>query len=103
MSAAGNFTPPMFFFSRQITTQLLKKDGSQGVMYTNSKNGWINEGIFVEWPKHFAAYVKPTQEPSVLLILDNHSSHISLFNFLSIIAKKSYVMLSIPPHSFYRI
>lgn len=101
MSAAGNFIPPMFIFPRQRMTQLLEKDGPSGAMYTNSKNGWINEDIFVEWLKHFAAYAKPTQESPVLLILDNHSSHISLpaFNFCK---KNHIVMISIPPHSSHR-
>lgn len=48
---------------------------------------WRN---IVEWLKHFVRYGKSTQESSVVLILYNHRSHISLpvFNCL----------LSIPPH-----
>lgn len=102
MSAAGNFIPPMFIFARQRMTPLLEKDGPPGALYTNSKNGWINEEIFVTWLKHFAGYAKPTQESPVLLILDNHSSHISIqaFNF----CKENHIaMLSIPPHSSHRI
>lgn len=101
MSAAGNFIPPMFIFARQRMTPLLEKDGPAGALYTNSKNGWINEDLFVTWLKHFAAFAKPTQESPVLLILDNHSSHISLqaFNF----CKENHItMLSIPPHSSHR-
>ncbi|KAL0852338.1 hypothetical protein ABMA28_000541 [Loxostege sticticalis] len=89
MSAAGNFIPPMFIFARQRMTPLLEKDGPAGALYTNSKNGWINEELF------------PTQESPVLLILDNHSSHISLqgYNF----CKENHItMLSIPPHSSHR-
>ncbi|XP_050309282.1 uncharacterized protein LOC126745467 [Anthonomus grandis grandis] len=101
MSAAGNFVPPMFIFLRQRMTPLLEKDGPPGAFYTHSKNGWINEELFVEWLKHFAAYVKPTEDSPVLVILDNHSSHISLpaFNY----CKKNHIaMLSIPPHSSHR-
>lgn len=101
MSAAGNFIPPMFIFPRQRMTPLLEKDGPAGALYTNSKNGWINEDLFVTWLTHFAAFAKPTQESPVLLILDNHSSHISLqaFNF----CKENHItMLSIPPHSSHR-
>ncbi|CAG4918332.1 unnamed protein product [Colias eurytheme] len=101
MSAAGNFIPPMFIFARQRMTPLLEKDGPSGALHTNSKNGWINEDLFVTWLKHFAAFAKPTQESPVLLIMDNHSSHISLqgFNF----CKENHItMLSIPPHSSHR-
>ena len=101
MSASGNYIPPMFIFPRQRMTPLLEKDGPPGALYTNSKNGWINEQLFVDWLQHFAAYVKPTQESPVLLILDNHSSHISLpaFNYCK---ENHIVVLSIPPHSSHR-
>lgn len=101
MSAAGNFIPPMFIFARQRMTPLLEKDGPVGAIYTNSKNGWINEDLFVTWLKHFAAFAKPTKESPVLLILDNHSSHISLQAF-SFCKENHITMLSIPPHSSHR-
>lgn len=101
MSAAGNIIPPMFIFARQRMRHLLEKDGPASALYTDSKNGWINEELFVTWLKHFAAFTKPTQESPVLLILDNHSSHISLqaFNFCK---EKHITMLSIPPPSSHR-
>lgn len=58
-------------------TPLLEKGGPPGALYPNSKNGWINEELFVHWLKHFAAYAKPTQESSVLLILETPNQEVS--------------------------
>lgn len=89
----------MFIFARQRMTPLIEKDGPTGALYTNSKNGWINEDLFVIWLKHFTAFAKATQVSTVLL--DNHKSRISLHAF--IFAKEKRIsMLSIPPHSSHR-
>lgn len=97
-NAAGGFIPPMFIFPRQRMNPLLKKDGPDGALYEHSKNGWINEEIFLKWLVHFRDYCKPNSESPVLLILDNHSSHISLqiYNFCK---ENNIILLSIPPHT----
>jgi hypothetical protein len=43
-----------------------------------SESGFINKEFFVEWPKRFAEYVKPTENNPVLLIVDSHMLHCSL-------------------------
>lgn len=69
MGTAGNFSLPCSSFPGRGWHNYYKSKGHQ-VLYMNFKNGWINEDIFVEWLKHFAAYAKPTQESSMPLILD---------------------------------
>ena len=58
---------------------------------------WMTEDSFVKYMKHFVKYTKPTKEQPILLILDNHKSHISpdVINY----AKESNIaMMSFPPH-----
>ncbi|CAH0731024.1 unnamed protein product, partial [Brenthis ino] len=78
MSATGIFVPPMLIYPRQRHSVALETDGPRGALYRCSKNGWINEDLFVDWLKHFANHAKPSEKDPILLILDNHSSHISL-------------------------
>lgn len=85
MSAAGGFIPPMFIFPRKRMTPLLEKDGPTGALYKCSENGWINENLFLEWLVHFKQHAKPSVDEPILLILDNHASHISLFSFTNIV------------------
>ncbi|XP_049955074.1 uncharacterized protein LOC126471049 [Schistocerca serialis cubense] len=97
-STAGTYIPPMFIFHRKRMSYLLSKGGLVGTIYGCSVNGWSNESLFFKWIQHFLNIVKSTIDYPVLLILDNHSSHISLeiFEFCK---KRSIVMVTIPPHT----
>lgn len=102
MSASGSYVPPMFIFPRKRLTPLLEKDGPAGSLYRCSHNGWITEELFLEWLQHFQKITKPSEEEPVLLICDNHSSHISLsvYNF----CKANHISLvSLPPHTSHRL
>ncbi|KAH9636306.1 hypothetical protein HF086_003273 [Spodoptera exigua] len=102
MSAAGGYVPPIFILPRKRMTPALEKDGPTGAIYKCLDNGWINEELFLQWLKHFIQYAKPSAEEPILLILDNHASHISLAIFEY--CKENYVhMLSLPPHTSHRM
>lgn len=56
----------------------------------------------MDWLHHFKSHVKLTREDSVLLILDNHTSYISLEAFN--LCKSSFItILSLPPHTSHRL
>ncbi|CAK1583568.1 unnamed protein product [Parnassius mnemosyne] len=102
MSATGQYIPPMFIYPRQRHSTALENDGPREAVYRCSKNGWINEELFVEWLKHFTKYAKPLESDPVLLLLDNHSSHIS-WNSYKFCKENHIVILSLPPHGSHRI
>lgn len=102
MSAAGGYVPPMFIFPRKRMTPTLEKDGLAGAIYKCSDSGWINEDLFLEWLGHFNNHAKPSENEPVLLILDNHASHISLA--IHEYCKTNHIhMLSLPPHTSHRM
>jgi len=47
--------------------------------------------------KHFHKYARPSKEFPVLLLLDNHVSHVSLAG-IDYCKENNIVLLSIPPH-----
>lgn len=102
MSASGTFVPPLFVFPRVRMNPQLEKNGPNGAVYCCSKNGWSNEGIFFQWLKHFQSKTNSDPENRVLLILDNHNSHISyeIYNFCR---DKGILMLSLPPHTSHKL
>ena len=67
-----------------------------------SFSGWIDTALFLQWLIHFQSQVKATPESKVLLILENHASHVSLpaINFCR---KNNITMLSIPPSTSHRL
>lgn len=102
MSATGGYIPPMLIFPRKRLTPLLEKDGPTGALYKCSENGWINENLFLEWLLHFKQHAKPSADEPVLLILDNHASHISLPVY-EYCKRNNINMLSLPPHTSHRM
>uniref|UniRef100_A0A2A4J4D1 Ig-like domain-containing protein n=1 Tax=Heliothis virescens TaxID=7102 RepID=A0A2A4J4D1_HELVI len=102
VNATGVYVPPMLIYPRQRHSSALETDGPRGAVYRCSKNGWINEDLFVDWLKHFAEFTKPSENEPILLVLDNHASHISLRAY-EFCKGNNIVMLSLPPHGSHRI
>lgn len=102
MSASGGYIPPMFIFPRKRMNAQLQNNGPIGAIYHCSDNGWINNELFYEWLKHFKCHVHPSPQSPVLLLLDNHTSHISL-EIYSFCKANSIHLISIPPHTSHRL
>lgn len=102
MGAGGKYIPPMFIYPRLRMTPALQRGGPPGSIYHCSKSGWITEDLFIEWLVHFEKHAKPTADNPVLLLMDNHCTHISLrsYNFCK---EHNIVVLSIPPHTSHRL
>lgn len=97
VSANGIYVPPMFIFKRKRMSELLLKGCNTDMIATVSDSGWINESIFVDYLQHFISFVKPTKEEPVLIVLDNHESHISLGAY-KLYRENNLHVLSLPPH-----
>lgn len=102
MNAIGSYVPPMMIFPGCRLQAACRQGGPEGTVYACSKSGWITEELFILWLQHFVSFVKPTPSEPALLILDNHSSHISLqaYNYCK---ENGVVMLSLPPHTSHRL
>lgn len=57
--------------------------------------------MIVDYLRHFISFVKPTKEEPVLIILDNHESHISLGAYE--LFREHSLHLSLPPHVSHKI
>ncbi|XP_047132647.1 uncharacterized protein LOC124811315 [Hydra vulgaris] len=49
-----------------------------GSIGSTNPSGWSNESMFVKFLQRFIKQAKPTIEQPVILIMDNHESHISV-------------------------
>lgn len=54
------------------------RDGPTEYIDAGNPSGWMTDVEFLLFIKHFISCVKPTKEFLVLLLLDNHSSHLSV-------------------------
>jgi hypothetical protein len=102
VNALGHYLPPMFIFLRVcVKPQLL--DGSlPGSVAHYHPSGWMTREIFLQWLKHFYQFSKPSAVDPVLLLLDNHCSHISL-EAIEYARSHHIDMLTFPPHCSHKL
>lgn len=63
-----------------------------------NSSGWTNESLFIKFFKHFIYHAKPNKEQYVLLILDNHESHMSI-EAIDLCRDSGIILLTFPPHT----
>ncbi|XP_023312440.1 uncharacterized protein LOC111692606, partial [Anoplophora glabripennis] len=102
VSALGNAVPPMFVFPRkQFKTHFLN-GGPPECIGAGNASGWVTDEEFYQFMQHFIKHVKPSMERPVLLVLDNHSSHLNV-ETLNLAKENGVVMLSFPPHCSHKL
>lgn len=103
INAIGNHLPPWFVFPRvHFKENIMLKGAPVGSKGGANPSGWSNEKLFLEWLDFFIEHVKPNTEEPILLILDNHESHVSI----AVIEKaraRGIKMLTFPPHTSHRL
>ncbi|KAB0802144.1 hypothetical protein PPYR_04330 [Photinus pyralis] len=102
INAIGNHLPPMFVFPRVHFKEFMLKGAPVGSKGGANQSGWSNEKLFLEWLDFFIEHARPSKEKPVLLILDNHESHVSV----AVIEKarvSGIKMLTFPPHTSHRL
>ena len=102
VSALGNTVPPMFVFHRKNYKDYFVNNGPPDCIGLGNGSGWVTDIEFNKYMQHFIKHVKPSSEYKVLLILDNHSSHLH-FETLNLAKENGIVMLSFPPHCSHKL
>ncbi len=102
ISANGNAIPPMFVFPRVHYRDHFIKGAPPGSVGTANKSGWQTDVTFKVFLDHFIQQTRCSVEKRVLLILDNHSSHLSL-DILDHAKENGIVMVSFPPHTSHKL
>lgn len=65
-------------------------------------SGWMQEEEFLQFLHHFANHTKPSLEMKVLLLLDNHVSHLSV-PAMDFCRERGIVLLTFPPHCTHKL
>ncbi|XP_030764171.1 uncharacterized protein LOC115888559 [Sitophilus oryzae] len=102
MNAVGSYVPPYFVFARQRMKPELLNGCPPGSQATAQSSGWMTADSFLAYLKHFVRYAKPSVDDPVLLLVDNHSSHISLpgINFCR---EHGIILVGFPPHTTHKL
>ena len=99
VNAVGNSVPPMFIFPRVNYRDNFVNGGPVGCVGTAHPSGWMTAAGFLTFLKHFVAHVRPSPTDKVILLLDNHVSHLSV----EFAKDNGVVMVSFPPHCSHKL
>lgn len=102
VNAVGNSLPPMFIFPRVHFKDRMLFGGPAGCIGAVNISGWSNDGTFLKFLDHFLGSVKCSKEDRVLLILDNHETHLSV-QALEKASAAGVAMLTFPPHTSHKL
>lgn len=102
INAIGNSTPPMFIFPRIRYHDHFIRDGPIGSIGAGNSSGWMQEKEFLQFLEHFQRHTHSSNTQKVLLLLDNHFSHISI-QALDFCKNNGIVVLSFPPHCSHKL
>jgi len=97
VSASGFVLPPLIVYPRKKSVPDHLREGSiPDTMFANSKNGWSNKHIYLEWFKFFLQKIPPARP--VLLLQDGHASHVSI-EVIELARVNDVHLLCLPAHT----
>jgi len=102
VNGTGCAIPPMFVFPRVKFHQHFLRGGPAGCVGTANKSGWMQGPEFLTFMEHFVNHVRPSLEKKVLVLLDNHESHLYL-PVIDFCKNNGIVLLSFPPHCSHKL
>ncbi|XP_047135221.1 uncharacterized protein LOC124812487 [Hydra vulgaris] len=95
--ALGNTIPPFLIFRSHML-----KGAPTGTKGDANPSGWINTEIFLKWFDHFVQEGHRSQHHPILLIMDNHKSHISI-ELMDKAKESNVVLLTLLPHCSHKL
>ncbi|CAG7693750.1 unnamed protein product [Allacma fusca] len=101
VSANGRYIPPLFTFPQSCGNVDMAKAPKDSTFRRTSR-GWSTTANFLSWLKFFRRHACASEQTPVLLVLDNHSSHIS-YDVVQYCHSHFIELLSLPPHSTHKM
>lgn len=102
VNANGNFVPPFLIFPRKKFKDVMVANGPPGCVGASHSSGWMTCDNFLLFMKHFVRFVRCSKGKPVLMVLDNHESHLSI-PVLNFCKENGVVLLSFPPHTSHKL
>ncbi|GBN16555.1 hypothetical protein AVEN_227756-1 [Araneus ventricosus] len=102
ISATGNSIPPVFIFPRVKYKDYFLCDAPTGSLGLATKSGWMTKELFPTVLQHIKEHTRSDIDNPILLLIDNHKSHISI-EAITYAKENGIVLLSFPPHCSHRL
>ncbi|BFZ21310.1 hypothetical protein BsWGS_24349 [Bradybaena similaris] len=98
VSATGDSLPPVFVFPRKCFKHFMLNGAPEGSLGLTHSSGWMTSENFVKVVEHIIKCVRPSETYPIIVIMDNHESHIS-FPALELAKQNNIHVITLPPHT----
>ena len=94
VGATGQCLPPVYIFPRKNFKVHMLKGAPEGSLGLAHSSGWMTGDNFLKVIGHIVSNIRPSREHPIILIMDNHESHI---NYTALeMAKENHIFTSSP-------
>lgn len=100
--ANGTYVPPFFIFPRKNFKLHMLNGAPPGSNGAANPSGWMTGTNFLEYLKHVADAVHCNTDNKILIILDNHESHMDV-RVLQYCKINGIVLVTLPPHCSHKL
>lgn len=102
INAAGCSIPPAFVFPRVRFKDQFLVGAPTGSLGLATRSGWMTKELFPLVLRHIKEYSHCSKDDPILLLMDNHCSHISI-ETISYAKDNGIVVLTFPPHCSHKL
>ena len=102
INSNGTVLPLMFIFPRVKYKKHFIRGALHGSAGAVTKSGWTNEEIFFQCIHHFTKETRCSNKNPVLLITDNHKTHISI-KTIDLAKENGITILTIPSYTSHKL
>jgi len=102
VNAGGGFMPPMLIFPRKNFKGYMLKGAPIGTIGGANPSGWSNEDLFYDFMQHFIKYSCASKTNPVILLMDNHESHISVKS-IKLAKENGVTLVTFHPHTSHKM
>ena len=102
VNACGNSIPPLFVFPRVHFKEHMLHGAPPGSVGVAHPSGWMTGENVVVFLHHFINNVRCSKDHLVLIIMDNHDSHITI-DALNVAKENGIILLTFPPHCSHKL
>lgn len=102
ITATGSSLPPVYVFPRVHYKDHFLNGAPDGSLGLANRSGWMTSELFIRVLKHIQRLTSSNTDNPILIICDNHESHISI-DAVNYCRDNGIVYLSLPPHTSHKL
>lgn len=102
INALGNALPPVYVVPRMRNPEEYITGAPASSLILNNKSGWMTKELFVKVLDHIKIHAHCSKEQRILLLVDNHESHVS-YESIKFCKDNGISLVSFPPHTTHRL